>query len=149
MAGDADEKSGRRDPAQRARSDGVGSQVNAMRAAGQGDVGAIVHEDPCAVRIRQSKRGSDQRRKVPSAEIFFPNLNQLDSGGHRVFDAAEQVFFCPERAPVRYVISQAQFVTRRAVDGSSTNHSLLSRYSSYWPRGTSTVMSRENSTRAN
>lgn len=77
--------------------------MNAVCAAGGGNIGTIVYEEPgCAF----PGEGGGLRRELVEharAQIFFTDLNQINSSGHRCLNYPEdicKVFSC-RRCPAR------------------------------------------------
>ena len=57
--------------------------MHAVRAAGQRDIGAIVHQDFRSVRIGKLEHAPDETRQFTRGQIFFADLNALDARRER------------------------------------------------------------------
>ena len=82
------------------RCDGMGGQVDTVRAAGQRDIGTGVHEELSAVGIGQGQCLADEAAQLASGEILFPNLDAFDAGCQRAADVFQERIVAADRRSV-------------------------------------------------
>lgn len=79
MAGDADYKARWYDPAEDRRGNGSGTQMDAVRAAGHGHIGAVIDQNACAEGIGQLQNRADVRGQLARGQVLFADLKQIDA----------------------------------------------------------------------
>ena len=60
--------------------------MNAVRAGGTGNVGAIVNQQSCCTGTRNGRGPQRQFIKHACGQVLFANLNEIDAGGDRSFN---------------------------------------------------------------
>lgn len=77
-----------------------------MGPAGQRDIGAIVHQNLRCMRIRKRKYTADKMRELARRQIFFANLDTLDSGREPSRDIFDKRFDATQRFSIGDVVTQ-------------------------------------------
>jgi hypothetical protein len=63
--------------------------MNAVRAAGYGDIGAVIHQDFCAVEVRHVEDCAGELGKFARAQVTLADLYQFHTLRDPVSDAVE------------------------------------------------------------
>ena len=77
-----------------------------MRPAGQRDICAIVHQNLGCMRIRKRKHAADKMRKFSRSQIFFANLDTLNSRRELSRDIFDKRFDATQRFSIGDVVTK-------------------------------------------
>ena len=90
VGGDGDLEAGRGDRAQIGGRDGVGGQVHAMSAGGQGDIGARVDQNARGGRVREGQNGAGELVQVARREVLLADLEEIDALAEGALDEPQE-----------------------------------------------------------
>jgi hypothetical protein len=80
--------------------------MRAVRATGQRNIGAIIHQYPRAMRIRKLKHLPHKKRQLSRGQISFTDLNALDARRQLTRDISDEGSKAAQRLAVGDVVTQ-------------------------------------------
>jgi hypothetical protein len=109
VAGDTNQKPGRRNLSNSRRGDRMGGQMNAVRAGGERNIGAFVDKYLSPTGSRQGDDLASQRQELAAWQIFLPDLDAVDALVDGASNGLQQIVRAAELFSVCDVVPQRHY----------------------------------------